>query len=145
MRISRSFFIASTALLTFSILIPATPAKAQMPAYLHAISDLRTARAFLQRDNRQQFAGAEAKAITEMSAAIDDMSKAAADDGKNPWQAPPPDPGANPNTPIHSAIRLLEEAHQDISRGQDSPENFGLQVRALKHIDAARRALVPLL
>ncbi|HEY1159101.1 MAG TPA: hypothetical protein VGE83_00630 [Terracidiphilus sp.] len=40
-------------------------------------------------------------------------------------------------------IKLLNEEHDDAARGQDSPENAGLQIRARKHIDKAREHLQP--
>jgi hypothetical protein len=141
MRSFKSLAAAAFALLTFLFLVPATPAHAQLPAYLHAISDLRTAREYLQQDTRPQFAGVRNNAIAEISRAIDDMKKAAVDDGKNPGHTPPPQSGGDPRKPVHSALRLLNEARGDVARGRDTPQNTGLQMRSLQHIDNARRAL----
>ncbi|MGA2167424.1 MAG: hypothetical protein ABSG62_04390 [Terracidiphilus sp.] len=137
--------MAAFALLTLLLLLPATPAKAQFPAYLHAISDLRTARAYLQMNARPDSAGAREYAIKEISRTIDDMKKAAVDDGKNLWRTPPPQSGGNPSWPIHSAVKLLKEARHDVDHGQDAPENAGLRVRSLEHIDKALQALTPFL
>jgi hypothetical protein len=145
MRALKTLTVAASALLTLLLLLPATPAKAQFPAYLHAISDLRTARAYLEMDSRPEGGGARRHAIEEIDKAIDEMKKAAIDDGKNPWHTPPPQSGGNPGWPVHSAMKLLNEAHDDAARGQDSPENTGLQIRALKHIDKAREHLQPFL
>jgi hypothetical protein len=141
MRNLNSFTAGAFALLTFLFVAQATPAHAQFPAYLHAISDLRSARVYLQQDTRPQFEGHRHHAIEQIDKAIDDMKKAAVDDGKNPWHTPPPQSGGNPGAPIHTALRLLDEAHNDVGRGADSPENRGLQMRSLKHIDEAREAL----
>jgi hypothetical protein len=141
MRILRPLTVAASALLMLLFLSHSTPAQAQFPAYLHAISDLRTARAYLEMDRREPSAGHRHHAIEEIDKAIDEMKKAAIDDGKNPWQAPPPQSGGDPGAPIHSALQLLDEAHTDVGQGADSPENRGLQIRSLKHIDEARNAL----
>jgi hypothetical protein len=140
MRKLSSLTAAAFGLLAF-VMLSQAPAQAQFPAYLHAISDLRTARAYLEQDTRSHGAGARHHAIEQIDKAIDEMKKAAIDDGKNPWHTPPPQSGGDPGMPVHSAIRLLNEAHGDVARGQDSPENRGLQVRSLKHIDEARKAL----
>ncbi len=133
--------VAAFALLTFLFMAPATQAHAQYPMYLHAISDLRSARWYLQQDTRREFVGLREHAIDEMSRAINDMKQAAIDDGKNPWRTPPPQSGGNMGAPIHSALRLVIEARNDVGRGSDAPGNRGLQMRSLRHIDEAHRAL----
>ena len=145
MRIMKLLPFAALALLSLLTFAPA-PAKAQ-PQVIHyhsALADLRTARYYMQRDTRPQFAGPEAKAIGELTKAIDEISKAVINEGGKPWQEPPPEAGANPNTPIHSAVKLLNDAHDDLSRGEDIPANQGLQARGLKHIEEALNPLRPL-
>lgn len=137
---------AATALLSLLAFAPAA-AKAQ-PQVIHyhsALADLRTARYYMQRDTRPQFAKPEAKAIDELTKAIDEISKAVVNEGGKPWQEPPPEAGANPNTPLHSAVKLMNDAHDDLSRGEDIPANQGLQGRALKHIEEALNHIRPLL
>jgi hypothetical protein len=145
MRNFKSLTVAVFALLTFLFLAPATQAHAQFPAYLHAISDLRSARAYLQMDSRPDQQAARDIAIREISRAIDDMKRAAIEDAKNPWRTPPPQSAGNPNWPIHSAVKLLREARHDAESGRDAPENVGLQVRSIEHIDRALQALTPFL
>jgi len=144
MRNNKIVSAAAAALLSLLALASASSAKAQQPMYHTALADLRTARYFLQNDHRPEYAHAESKAIEEMSKAIDDISKAVINDGGKPWQQPAPQAGANPNTPIHSAFKLLNEAHEDVGRGADIPPNQGLQMKALKHIDEAINHLRPL-
>jgi hypothetical protein len=141
MRTFRSLSVSAFVLLAILFLAPAMQAHAQMPAYLHAISDLRTARAWLQQDSRPQIAPSRNHAIEEISKAIDDMKRAAARDGKDLDQVPPPHNGGDPNAPAHTAMRLLDEAYNDVARGADAPQNQGLQARSLRHIDMARAAL----
>jgi hypothetical protein len=142
----KSFIVAAFALSTVLFLAAPTPAHAQFPAYLHALSDLRTARAYLQMPVRPEAKGACKHAIKEISRAINDIATAASDEGKNPEVVPPPQGGGgNANWPIHSAIKLLKEARTDIEHGRDLPQNKGLREHSLEHIDKALLALTPLL
>jgi hypothetical protein len=143
MRNLNSLVVAAFAALSLMLLVPAAPANAQEPAYLHAISDLRTARAYLQMDNRPLFRATRDQVIDEIDHAILDMKIAAVDDGKHPWQTPPPQSGDDPMGPIHSAMRLLNEAHADVARGRDTPRNGDLQLRSMRHIDHAELMLKP--
>jgi hypothetical protein len=145
MRSLKPLILAASGLLTLLLFVPATPAKAQMPAYLHALSDLRTARAYLQMDTRHEGEHARARAIDEISRAIDDIKVAARDDGKNPWHTPAPQSGGNPGWPVHSAVKLLREARGDVDHGHDLPENHGLRERSVDHIDHALHELEPFL
>ncbi|MGO9317229.1 MAG: hypothetical protein ACLPXT_14355 [Terracidiphilus sp.] len=141
MRKFKSFILAACALLTFLCLLPATPANAQHPAYLHALSDLRTARGYLNMPARPETRGACKHAIKEVGRAIDDIAKAVSDYGRDPNVTPPPQGTGNANWPIHSAIRLLKEARADVEHGRDLPENHGLREHSLEHIDKALLAL----
>lgn len=140
MRILKSPQIALSAIV-FVFSLAGSAANAQTPAYLHAISDLRSARAYIQFDTRPGLSGSRQHAIDEITNAITDMKAAAVDEGKNPWQTPRPEGWTDPNSPLHSALTLLDEAYHDVASGQDIPQNVGLQIRSLKHIDVARRAI----
>jgi hypothetical protein len=144
MRSLKSLPVAAFALLTFLFLASATQAHAQFPAYLHALSDLRTARAYLEMDNRHEGEHARHHAIEQISKAIDDIKVAARDDGKNPWHTPPPQSGGNAAWPVHSAVKLLREARGDVDHGRDLPENHGLRERSLDHINQALADLEPM-
>jgi hypothetical protein len=147
MRIVKSLGVTASTLLTLLLFAQAKPAtaQAQTPAYMHAISDLRSARTYLQMDTRPQFADIEHHAINDISKAIDEMQKAAYRDGKDIWQPPPPQSGGDINMPVHSAVRLLREARNDVSQGYDLPENHGLRERSAQHIQDALDHLKPLL
>jgi hypothetical protein len=145
MRSLKSLPGAALALLTLLFLAPATQAHAQFPAYLHALSDLRSARAYLEYDTRHEGEHARHHAIEQISRAIDDIKVAARDDGKNPWHTPAPQSGGNPGWPVHSAVKLLREARGDVDHGHDRPENHGLRERSLDHINQALADLEPLL
>jgi len=141
MRVFKSLTALVFALMALLLLAPATPAHAKEPAYLHALSDLRTARAWIESDHRHEFGDERHHATDEIDHAIDEVKKAARDDGKDTHFTPPPQSGGDPWTPLRSARKLLDEAHRDIADGVDRPENRGLQDRALRHIDEAHHTL----
>ena len=145
MKILKSLASTVCALSLLLILTSATPAKAQFPAYLHALSDLRSARAYLEYDHRHVGEHERQRAIEHISRAIDDIKVAARDDGKNPWHTPPPQSGGSEGWPIHSAVRLLREARGDVDHGRDLPENHGLRERSVENIDKALHELESLL
>jgi len=117
----------------------ATPAPQRHPAYLHALSDLRFARAHLERPDGGELHQQEKDAIKEIDKAIDEIKKASIDDGKDLADHPPVDARLPWGGRLHKALDLLDKAHNDISREEDDPAAQGLQQRALEHIDKAHR------
>jgi hypothetical protein len=110
------------------------------PAYLHALTDLRHARAHLERmtpndrvDDEQQHA------IDEIDKAIGEIKHASVDDGKNLNDHPPVDSHMDRAGRYHRALELLDKAHNDIAREEDNGWARGLRDRALHHIDEAHR------
>ena len=108
------------------------------PAYLHALSDLRAARHYLNdswawEPVRQQ----DNAAIREIDAAINEIKKAAIDDGKGLNDPFPIDTSLSPHDRFRKANELLYTAHNDLSRAEDVPESRGLRNRALMHVDHA--------
>ena len=108
------------------------------PAYLHALTDLRHARAHLER---QTWSGRmdreEDHAIAEIDKAIGEIKHAAIDDGKDLNDHPPVDAHMGHRGRYHRALELLDKAHNDIAREEDDPSVRGLRDRALRHIDEA--------
>jgi hypothetical protein len=88
MRILKSLGVAVCTFMALAVFAAATPAQAQEPHYLHALSDLRTARDYIQYD-RGQFHGERHHAVEEINKAIEEIKHAAWDDGKNTQFAPP--------------------------------------------------------
>jgi hypothetical protein len=111
------------------------------PYYLHALSDLRTARWMLEhRPGDAAVSANEDVAITEIDAAIREIKKAAIDDGKNVDDHPNVDvPGDRPGH-LHKALELLRKVHSDVAREEDDPASKGLRDRAVGHIDGAIHA-----
>ncbi len=135
------------ALMAAAAMVGPTATEAQQvpgphPAYLHALTDLRMARSYLndgwawepvrQDDN---------KAIREIDAAIGEIKSASIDDGKNLGDHPPMDAHLTPQNRFAKANELLYAAHQDLLRAEDVPQSRGLKDRALRHIDAAHNTV----
>ena len=113
-------------------------AQGRHPAYIHALSDLRTARALLQRPDGGALHQQEKDACHELDKAIDEIKKAAADVGKDQDAHPPIDTSLDWRGRLHKALELIDKAHQDVSREEDDPQAQPAQQRALDHIDKAR-------
>jgi hypothetical protein len=136
----RSFKTLLAAAFAISALVSlATPAKAQEPRYLHALANLRAAKDWVNQDHRPAFKDARKDAVKEIDMAINDIKKAAHDDGKSTEFTPPPGQNTDPDRPILSARTLLDEAFKDCQAGTDIPQNAGLQARAMDHIGEARK------
>ena len=138
MRILKSLGVAVCALMALAVFTTATPALAQEPHYLRALSDLRTARDYIQFD-RGQFNGERHHAVDEINKAIEEVKHAAWDDGKNTQFAPPAQGVTTGWAPIHQALHWLAEAKGHVAEGVDAPQNAGLRDKALFHITEAER------
>ncbi len=128
------FFFA----LVFLLATGNSVAQGKHPAYLHALTDLRHARAHLQRTDGGELRHEEHEAIREIDAAIDEIKRAAIDDGKDVNDHPPVDAGLDHPGRLHRAMELLNKAHQDIEKEEDNSFAQGLQQRAFGHIDKAK-------
>lgn len=136
-------FAAATALaaaLLSPLVACAQPMPGHHPAYLHALTDLRTARWLLyhQPGDARVYAD-EDVAIAEVDAAIGDIKRAAYDDGKNLNDHPAVDVPEH-GSRLLRAIETLRQARQDISREEDNPEVRDLRRRSLDHLDRALHA-----
>jgi len=124
----------------FALLVPML-AHADMPgahpAYLHALTDLRTARAHLEKPAKPSVMWDEAVAVREIDAAINEIKKAAIDDGKPLNDHPPVDAGLDHPGRLHRALELLRKSKADIDAHESNDWNHGLRKRANDHIAAA--------
>jgi hypothetical protein len=126
------FVVAACAALTFA------DEPGRHPAYLHALTDLRHARAHLERGTWSgRMDREEDHAIEEIDKAIGEIKHASIDDGKNLNDHPPVDAHVDRRGRYHRALELLDKAHNDIAREEDDPSVRGLRDRALRHIDEA--------
>jgi hypothetical protein len=140
MRILKSLGVAVCTLMALAVLAAATPAQAQEPHYLHALSELRTARDYIQFD-QGQFNGERRHAVDEINKAISEIKHAAWDDGKNTQFTPPAQGVTTGWAPIHHAEDWLARAKGHVAEGIDTPQNQGLRDRALFHITEAMHIL----
>ena len=109
------------------------------PYYLHALSDLRMARGYLEKlTQNEQLNVKEQQAIEEINAAINEIKKAAIDDGKDINDHPPIDVNLKKVGRYRKALELLNKAHKDIKQGEDNVFAKGLRRRTLHHIGKAR-------
>jgi hypothetical protein len=110
------------------------------PAYLHALTDLRHARAHLERlTPSDRMDNEEEHAIAEIDKAIGEIKRAAIDDGKPLGDHPAVDAHLGHAGRYHRTLELLDKAHHDISEREDDEFAHGLRRRALEHIDEAHR------
>jgi hypothetical protein len=111
------------------------------PAYLHALSDLRDARAHLERLSSDPVDHAEEHAIGEIDKAIGEIKRAAIDDGKDIRDHMPVDAHLNRTDRFHKSLELLEKAKRDASGEEDQRDTRGLQKRVIHEIDEAEHAV----
>jgi hypothetical protein len=111
------------------------------PYYLHALSDLRTARWLIEhRPGDAKVSGDEDVAITRIDETINEIKHAAIDDGKDIHDHPPIDDKLDHKGRLHRADELLKKVHSDIAREEDDPMTRGLRDRAVHHLDDAIHA-----
>jgi hypothetical protein len=136
--LSKLMFAVSALLLFVAATVSAAPQPPrEHPAYLHALTDLRHARAHLQRPDGGELREQEKKAIHEIDEAINEIKKASIDDGKNLEDHPPVDAGLDWRGRLHRALELVNKAHNDVAQEEDNAFAQGLQARAIHHIDEA--------
>ena len=120
--------------------------RADHPAYLQALSELRFARAHLFKLTPNDIINdQEQHAIAEIDAALREIRAAAIDDGKNLDEHPPIDLTLIKTDRYHQALELLQKAGADVSHEEDNPATQGLQHRALMHVNAAQETLTALM
>jgi len=114
-------------------------ARPDHPAYLHALSDLRDARAHLERPDGGALRDQEKKAIHEIDEAINEIKRASIDDGKDLADHAPIDAHLDWRGRLHRAQELVNKAHNDVTHEEDNAFAQGLQQRALEHIEKAHQ------
>ena len=120
-----------------AMLAPA-PSPAIHPAYLHAISDLRYARALLYREDWRPVMRDQRAAVDEIDHAIGEAKNAAIDDGKNPNDHPPIDRGLGWEGRFRKAMELLNSAEHDLSEAETNGAAAGWRNAALRNVQNAK-------
>jgi hypothetical protein len=108
------------------------------PRYLHAISDLRYARALLYRSDWRDVMRDQRHAVEEIDRAIDEAKRAAIEDGKNIDDHPPIDVRTGWEGRFHQAMDLLDSALRDLSSEEDNRDAAAWRSAARSHVQAAR-------
>src|SRR3569832_28578 len=121
--------------------VVASPAPQAHPAYLHALTDLRHARALLERPAKADVKFDENVAIREIDAAINEIKQAAIDDGKPLTDHPPVDAHGGYRDRLRMSEELLHKAAADIDQREDNGWAKGLRGRANGHIRNAENAV----
>jgi len=112
-------------------------AQGHHPHYMHALSDLRFARALLQRPNGGELGAQERDAIHEIDEAIRELKAASIDDGKGLDDHAAVDPHWPWAGRLHKAREVLDRAINDCAKEEDNPNTRGLQARILDHLHRA--------
>jgi len=112
------------------------------PEFLHALSDLRAARGYLDKVTPNENVDEDtASAIREIDAAIGGLKQASVDDGKDLHDHPPIDAHLEKTGRLHTAKQLLEKAYADVKMPETDPPAAELQKRIMGHINAAHKYL----
>ncbi len=114
------------------------PPPAVHPAYLHAISDLRYARALLYRPDWGPVMRDQRAAVEEIDRAIGEAKNAAIDDGKNPNDHPPIDRGLGWEGRFRKAMELLNSAEHDLAEAETNGAAAGWRNAALANVRNAK-------
>jgi len=122
------------------VVIEQPPAQAH-PAYLHAMADLRYARALLEKPARPDVKWDEQNAIREIDAALKEIREAAIDDGKPMEDHPPIDAKVKHRDHLKQAEEMLRKAGNDIDEKEQNEWAKGLRNRANAHIHNAEHAV----
>ena len=129
-------------LLALAVVTFALPAKAQMPHphYLHALSDLRLARALLAHPDEYNVMVEQSYAVQAITKALGEISRASIYDGVDPrFFAPPPaDARLMHRKRLGKARSLLEAALRNLSYEEDNMVAIGWRNAAIRDVQNAR-------
>lgn len=138
MRSSFLQIVAAVSITLFAAVPTFADTPGRHPAYLHALTDLRDARAHLEHLSSDPVDREEESAISNIDKALEEIKRAAIMDGKDIRDHLPVDTHLNRRDRFRKAMELLDKAKQDVSGEEDQPDTRGLQMRVINHINAAR-------
>jgi hypothetical protein len=118
------------------------PSQAQQygkhPAYLHALSDLRLMRAYLDKlTPSERISDEQVRAIQEIDEAIRLIKEASIDDHKDMHDHMPVDAHITPSDRFRKAREAGSAAKHDLQEEEDNEYAHGLKHRALEHVENA--------
>jgi hypothetical protein len=133
MKLANRFVIAVSALLVLAFTSTAEPSK--YGSYENALSQLRTARAYIEHPDGGQLHDQEKSAIAEIDAAINEL-EAVVHDGKGLADHPTLDSHLAWIPRLNKAADLLNKAHENVQKENDGS---GARERAIQHIAQAHK------
>jgi hypothetical protein len=107
------------------------------PRYVHALSDIRYARALIRRPDQANVLQDEQNAIQELDVATSEIKVAARDDWKPLDDHPTLDANLDRKGRFTEALKVLARAHDDVCKEEDDRKDRGLRNRAVNHLDQA--------
>ena len=119
------FLVAAAAVALIAAMPSWADTPGHHPAYLHALSDLRDARAHLEHLTTEPVVPEEAHAIDHIDKAIGEIKQAAIMDGKNIQDHMPVDTHLGRHDRFMKALELLDKAQHDVSGEEDQPDTDG--------------------
>jgi hypothetical protein len=132
------FAVLVATVMTFGAMPSHAQEPGRHPAYLHALSDLRLMRAYLDRLTPSERIDAESqRAIDEIDAAIHEIKLASIDDGKDLRDHLPVDARITPSNRFRKAREAGNAAWADVNHAEDNDFARGLKHRAMDHIESA--------
>ena len=141
----KAIWTPPTLLLALAFALPAATSFADVPGahpgYLHALSDLRYARALLEQDAPDVVEHDQHWALHEIDEAIRVIKDAASEDGKDLNVHPPVQPVGPVSGRFHRALEAIGNAHRDVADRKHNESARGLRDEAIHHIDEAHRAV----
>lgn len=135
MRPMNRLLIAACAITALAFATAAKPAPSKYGSYDSALSQLRTARAYIEHPDSGELHDQERSAMAEMDAAINEL-ESVVNDGKGPTDHPPLDSHKRWIARLNEAAKLLDKAHDNVQKENDSS---GARERAIQHIGQASK------
>ncbi len=115
------------------------PPAGHHPAYLHALTDLRDARWFLENAPEGMASDRERHAMAEIDRAIEIVERAAYYDGKNVYEHPRADAYPDARSRLRRVSELLRKAREDVAEPEENERVRQMQFHAVERIDEAIR------
>ena len=124
-----------------AILAAGSASAQEHPHYLHALSDLRLARALLDRQEEWNVMRDQQAAVEDIDHAIGEIKRASIDDRKPLGEHEPIDTRLDHRGRLRRVMELLDSADRDLHAEEDNFAALGWRGAALHHVDEARGAV----
>jgi hypothetical protein len=108
-------------------------------AYLQALADLRMARTLMDQEKRSEMRDEKKRTSEELDAAIQEVQGMVHDSGRSQPSAPLAK--NDPDAVLRATLQLLNDAVQRVMFTKTPEALRDAQVRAVRHIDEARKSV----